>query len=186
MRWLRFFLRSGVPADPLVDWRRSWAEAVENPDPARVEALRMQLTQAGAADDDAWEVEREMLDGLAALTALARDAAAGILPEVPTGHRAVGLDTCHLVVRGGMPDDPEGPSGTLLLTSSRLLFVGGRRTLTIPWRALAACVRQDRDLLLARADRPDASRIRCNTYGDALQAAFVARLLSRRARDARL
>lgn len=186
MRWLRFFRRR-AQADPLAGWRQRWAAAIDAPDRGRVEALRAELAADGAVEeDDEREIEREMLEGLEALAVLASQAAAGGLPEVPTGHRAAGRDTCHFVARAGMPDDPDSPSGTLLLTSSRLVFVGGRRSLTVPWHALSACVRQDRDLLIARVDRPDPSRIRCNTYGDALQAAFVARVLSRPRPEPRL
>jgi hypothetical protein len=40
-------------------------------------------------------------------------------------------------------------------------------------------VREDRDLLLIRADRQDAHRFRCNSYGDALCCAFIAARLIR-------
>ena len=51
--------------------------------------------------------------------------------------------------------------------------------MTIPWHSVGVCTRQDRDVLLVRADRQDLHRLRCNTFGDALHAAFLVRHLAR-------
>jgi hypothetical protein len=85
-----------------------------------------------------------------------------------------------------MPDDAAQPSGRLILTSGRAIFVGGARGVTVAWHSVAEPMQADRDLILVRADRETVYRFRCNSFGDALAAAFVARQLAgRRGRSPR-
>ncbi|MGH9370911.1 MAG: hypothetical protein ACRD15_05215 [Vicinamibacterales bacterium] len=167
-----------------VDWRRSWAVAVEAPQSARAEDLRARLDEiaGGIPDSEALEIEREMLEGLDALVELTAAIANGGPPAIPTGHRVVGGDRCHFSAPASLPDDPAQPSGTLLLTGTRMVFVGGARAVTVPWHSVAECVRQDRDVLLVRLDRPDVHRVRCNTFADALCAARLVRHFAPRRR----
>jgi len=50
----------------------------------------------------------------------------------------------------------------------------------VPWHSVARCLRQERDLVLVRANQQDLHRLRCNSFADALRAAFVAREVTRR------
>ena len=177
-RWLK-----GRREDPaLLEWRRDWATAVEAPDRQRAEGLRARLSLSGAQQhDDDDELEREMLEGLESLLALMDEVGAHGLPTVATGHRAARDEVCHFSTPATLPDDPGLPAGTLLFTTSRAIFVGGARTMSVPWHTVSACVRQDRDLLLVRRSPGAAHRIRFNTYGDVLRAACLAgRLCTRR------
>jgi hypothetical protein len=79
-----------------------------------------------------------------------------------------------------LPDDPAQPSGTLLLTNIRAIFIGGSRAVTVPWHAVGRSFPQNRDLVLIRTDREDLHRFRCNSFADALRGAFLARHLSKR------
>jgi hypothetical protein len=185
MGWFSWLTRSnGNENRRTQEWRRAWAAAVVAPDAAVARDLRARLADLAGneVDDDVYEIEREMLDGLDALVELASGIANGGPPTIPTGHRAVGADRCHFSAPVSLPDDPAQPSGTLLLTSTRMVFVGGARSVTIPWHSIGECTHHDRDVLLVRVDRQDLHRIRCNTFADALRAAFLARHLASRRR----
>lgn len=181
MGWLRWLKRTNTEDARLAGWHKAWSAAAEAPDKAGAERLRAALADIGV-EDDACEIEREMLEGLEALVELSAAVDGGLPPPIVTGHRAVGGDRCYFSAPASMPDLPAQPCGTLLLTGTRAIFVGGASAVTIPWHLVAACRRQDRDLLLIRSDRPDLHRLRCNTYGDALHAAYVAAQLNPRRR----
>jgi hypothetical protein len=182
MRWLGWLTRANGNRDPRTeDWRRAWADALADPDAARALDLREQLAAIGL-DDERFEIEREMLEGLEALVELSAAVAGNGPPIISTGHRAVGADPCYFSAPASLPDDPAQPSGTLLLTSTRAVFVGGARAVTIPWHSVAQCLRQDRDVLIVRVDRAELHRVRCNTFADTLRAAFLARHLVSRPR----
>jgi hypothetical protein len=51
---------------------------------------------------------------------------------------------------------------------------------TVPWHAVGRSFPQNRDLVLIRTDREDLHRFRCNSFADAMRAAFLARHLSKR------
>ena len=175
MGWLGWFRRTDTNEDKrLRDWRTAWAAAAEAPSRAAAADLKGALVEIGL-DDDEHEIEREMLEGLESLVELSEQVNSGAPPVIETGHRAVGPDRCYFSAPTTLPDDPAQPSGTLLLTATRAIFVGGARSVTIPWHGVGAIQRHDRDLLLVRVDRQDLHRIRCNTFGDALHAAFLAR-----------
>jgi hypothetical protein len=184
MKWLGWLRRSTRHDNPQARrWREAWQQAAEAPDAAAARGLRHELERmANGSDGDELEIEREMLEGLDELVDLAGAIAAGDPPVVTTGHRAVGADRCYFSAPASLPDDPAQPSGTLLLTNTRMVFVGGARAVTLAWHMAGECVRQDRDVLLVRVDRQDVHRLRCNTYGDALRAAFLARHLAPRRR----
>jgi hypothetical protein len=184
MGWLGWLKRSNRDEDRRTrEWRRSWAAAASKPDATGAGDLRAQLREiVGVAEDDDFEIEHEMLDGLDALVELSVATAQTGPPTIATGHRAVGSDRCHFSAPASLPDDPSQPSGTLLLTNTRLIFVGGARSLTVPWHSVGECVHQDRDVVLVRVDRQDLQRVRCNTFADSLCAAFLAKHLSSRRR----
>ena len=156
-------------------WRAAWADAIDRHDQAAPERLRRALEEmAGPSEDH--EIELEMLEGLEQLTTLREHLGAAQLPILETGHRVVGTDVCHFSEPVSIPDDPAQPSGRLLLTSTRAIFIGGR-LIGIPWHAARQVVNTDRDVLLVRVTADEAIRFRCNTYGDALRAAELARYL---------
>jgi hypothetical protein len=175
MRWLGWLKRTRKQEDArLREWRTHWTAAVEAPSAERAAVLRRGLVEIGLEDDE-HEIEREMLEGLEALVAVNDVLLTSGPAPVETGHRAVGSDRCYFSAPASLPDDPGQPAGTLLLTGTRAIFVGGARAVTIPWHGVGSCARQDRDVLLVRTDRPDLHRLRCNSYGDALRAAALVR-----------
>ena len=178
MHWLRRLLGSTRGGSAATQWRQDWTAAAAAPDDAAVRALRERLALLPTAPDDDFEIEQEMLEGLEGLLRFAAQAAEHGLPAVDTGHRVVGADRCHFSAPASMPDDPAQPSGRLLLTNARAVFVGGSRGITLPWHALAAPVHSDRDLILVRVDGSALHRFRCNSYSDVLTATFVARRLA--------
>lgn len=168
-------------------WREAWTAALAHPDDTAIADLDAALhVQPPLADD--LEVEEEMLDALRQLVELERDLAAGRTPTVETTHRVVGLDRCHFSAPVSIPDDPSQPTGRLLLTSTRAVFAGGARTPALPWHGIRDVVHQSRDLLfvVARADGDDGQRFRCNSFGEALRGAAIARHLVRQARTRQL
>jgi hypothetical protein len=167
----------------LDDWRRLWQDECRAPSHAGVGALRAALTALGLPEDEI-EIEREMLDGLEQLVVI-REAAGAGLPLIETGHRVVGPDACHFTAPASMPDEPAQPSGRLILTSARAIFAGGARAVTVPWHAIGRVLQQERDLVLVPHDRHALLRFRCNVFGDAMTAAFLAETLAGRHRRQR-
>lgn len=181
MGLLHRFLKPRRAAREIEAWKQAWIEAAASPDADKVRDLRARLDRLVAPDGDL-EIEREMLEGLAHVTEFASTVAARGLPAIATGHRVVGADVCHFTAPASMPDDPAQPSGRLLLTSARAIFVGGARAVTVPWHAVGRYVQTDRDLILVRVDGSALYRFRCNSFDDALCGAFIARQLAGKAR----
>jgi hypothetical protein len=177
----RWFKRKAVGGeDPqLTTWKHAWLQACETPDPGRVLELTEKLNSLALPEEDI-EIEREMLAGLDDLIKLRDAVGQQGLPIVQTGHRIVGREACHFSAPCSMPDEPSQPSGRLMFTSARAIFAGGATSITVPWHAVAKVLPQHRDLLLVRRDREVLYRFRCNVFGDALTAAFLARTLSSR------
>jgi hypothetical protein len=162
-------------------WRREWSRAAAAADAQAITSLRSALkAQPPMAPD--LELEEEMLDGLERLVALVGDLEVSRLPQVETSHRVVGSDVCHYSAPASMPEDPLQPSGRLLLTATRAVFIGGPKLTALAWHAAGQAVHGDRDLLLVRADGTAAYRFRCNSYADALCGAAIARHLMHSAR----
>jgi hypothetical protein len=170
------WFRSRGRDDGLTTWRAAWHEAAVQPADADVERLRQELESRGLPLEDL-EVEREMLDGLAAAVAFERQLSTG-LPVVETGHRVVGADTCHFIATASLPDVPGQPAGRLLLTNRRAIFAGGASSSTLPWHAVAEATALDRDLILVRRGADTLLRLRCNTFEEALCGRLVARRLA--------
>ena len=179
--WLSRRTKNGTQA-----WRNEWNDAVEALDGSAVLRLEAALRAAPPLADDL-EVEEEMLDGLKQLLAL--EAGMGISgpPIVETSHRVVGHDACHFSAPVSVPDDPAQPTGRLLLTSTRAVFAGGSRAPAVPWHTVRQVLRHGRDVLFvtARGGEDDGVRYRCNSFGEALCAAAIARHLAERAGRAR-
>ena len=144
-----------------------------------VSDLRGRLEQLSAPDGDL-EIEREMLEALEHVVDFAAAVAEGGLPAIATGHRVVGTDVCHFTAPVSMPDDPTQPSGRLLLTNARAIFVGGARGMAVAWHAITQPTQSHRDLILIRTDGTALYRFRCNSFDDAICAAFIARRLAPR------
>jgi hypothetical protein len=174
--WLRG--KPKAAADPrITEWQTAWHTALAAPDRAQADALRAHLDGLGLPEEDI-EIEREMLDGLEQLAELVQASRTGGLPTLVTGHRVVGADVCHFIAPASIPDDPAQPTGRLILTSTRAIFVGGARGLTLRWHALAEPIHAERDLVLVRTDGQSLHRFRCNSFADAMSAAFIARQLT--------
>jgi hypothetical protein len=156
----------------LRDWRRAWADAASRADVSALGELEAALAAAGLPEEEI-EVEREMLDGLIALCALRDQAERSGLPVIETGHRAAAGARCHFSAPASMPDEPAQPSGRLLLTDQRAVFAGPGSG-TVSWHAVAQVLQTDRDLVLIHRGRDRAHRFRCNSYADALTAAYIA------------
>jgi hypothetical protein len=135
----------------------------------------------GLPEDDV-EIEREMLVALDDATTLAAEIRASGLPIVETGHRVVAHDRCHFSASATMPDEPGQPSGRLLLTSGRAIFVGGANAVSVAWHMIGEAQHTDRALVLVRTTRDRLYRFQCNSYGDALRATLIARELLRKGR----
>jgi hypothetical protein len=178
---------SRKPADGTRAWREAWQAALDGLDPGAPARLEAALRAEPPLADDL-EVEEEMLDALRQVLALEQALATGRPPLVETSHRIVGNDRCHFSAPVSMPDDPAQPTGRLLFTSSRAVFAGGTRAPTIPWHAVRQVIRTGRDVLLVtgRGDDDNALRYRCNSFGEALCAAAIARYLSGPARSRQL
>lgn len=179
MGWFDWWRSNGAAEAWTRQWKKEWAAAVEASDAATAAALRARLEAAGL-EDERFEIEREMLEGLEAVLELEATVAARGPETIVTGHRAVGADRCYFTAPVSLPDDPAQPSGTLLLTNLRAIFIGGSRAVTVPWHAVGRSFPQNRDLVLIRTDREDLHRFRCNSFADAMRAAFLARHLSKR------
>jgi hypothetical protein len=160
----------------LREWRKAWMLASAEPTADQAQSLRARLDALGLSEEEI-EIEREMLDALDAVVELSANVADTGLPTIATGHRIVGTDICHFTAPASMPDEPSQPSGRLILTSARALFVGGRG-LTIPWHAVVQAGHTNRDLLLVRHGNASLYRFQCNTFADAMCAAFLARRLT--------
>ena len=172
--WLR---GRGAPLEDsrLRGWRAAWAHvaAATQDQPDQIARLTAELDGFGLADDDV-EIEREMLDALRDREALLASVRASGLPTVETGHRVVRGEPCHYSAPASMPEEIGQPAGRLLLTSGRAIFVGGAKSVAAAWHTIAEATHGERDLLLVRNGRDQAYRFRCNSYGDALRAAFIA------------
>jgi hypothetical protein len=174
--WLR-----GRSESPTRAWREAWSAAVAALDAGAIADLEAALRRQPPLADDL-EIEEEMLDGLRQLLELERQIAAGHLPIVETTHRVVGSDRCHFSAPVSAPDDPAQPTGRLLLTSTRAVFAGGARAPALPWHGVREVVHAGRDLLFVsnRDTGEGGQRFRCNSFGDALCGAAIARALARR------
>lgn len=168
-------------------WRKDWDTAVEALDVSAVPRLEAALRRTPPLADDL-EVEEEMLDGLKQLLDLETTLAASGPPVLATTHRVVGHDACHFSAPVSIPDDPAQPTGRLLLTSTRAVFAGGSRAPAVAWHTVRQVVRTGRDLLFVttRGGEEDGVRYRCNSFGEALSAAAIARHLAGRARTRQL
>jgi hypothetical protein len=157
-------------------WREAWTRAVEAEDASQLPRLRSELKTLAPAAEDV-ELEQEMLDALETLVELRTNAVSGPLPSVETHHRIVGSDICHFSAPASLPDDPSQPSGRVLLTNARSLFLGGAHGGSVAWHLVRDVIRLDRDVLIIRHDGSAAAHFRFNSFADAVSAAFIARRL---------
>lgn len=161
-------------------WFAAWHQAVQTGDETALQTLEVQAGQRRDRGDDV-EIEDEMIEGARRVFALARDIEAAGLPTLTTNHRVVGADACHFSAPASLADDPAQPSGRLLLTAARAIFIAGPKLIQIPWHSVRNAQGRERDILLSRG-AAEAIRFRCNTYGDALTGALIARHLVERVR----
>src|SRR5215203_6419943 len=70
MGWLGWFRRGANGGDPHIEqWRKDWEAACAAPSREQAEALRSRLDDLGPVEER-YEIEREMVDGLAAVAEL--------------------------------------------------------------------------------------------------------------------
>ncbi len=176
--WTRWIAgKRGAADSARAAWQEAWsAAAAQAVPPEAVDALKARLETLGLPEEEI-ELEREMLDGLETAIALRESVERSGLPYTETGHRVIGQETCHFSAPVFAPDEPDHPGGRLLFTPTRAVFVGGGRTIPIPWHAVTQTQQAERDLLLIRADRERLYRFRCNSFSDAMTAALLARRL---------
>jgi hypothetical protein len=179
MGLVEWFRRNRAPdEDPrLIAWRKSWTAAAESGDAAAAGPLGRELTALGCPDDEI-EIEREMLGALLDLAVLTASVQLEGLPTIVTGHRIIRDERCHFTAPVSMPDDPSQPGGRLFLTDRRAAFAGGAASSSVAWHRVADVLSIERDLVLIGAGQTMLNRFRCNSFSDALCAAFLARELS--------
>lgn len=170
-----FKSNAGTGGKQQAHWREAWSRAVDAEDASRLSVLRDELTALSSVAEDV-EVEQEMLEALQHLADLQVVAGGGELPPIETHHRIVGSDICHFSAPASLPDDPSQPSGRVLLTNVRTLFLGGRGA-SVAWHSIRDVLRIERDVLLVRADGTPAVHFRFNSFSDAVSAAFLAKRL---------
>jgi hypothetical protein len=162
--------RKSATASPSHAWWDAARSAETAPTAEAVASLRDTLASPVTAADER-ERQVEMLEGLEQLVGLA-----GSEPAViHTQHRVVGSDVCHMVAPAclvGITDHP----GKLFLTSRRLIHVG-ESVRSWPWHRIGGVERTDRALEITILGAPDTVNLICNTYGDAMTAAHLARRL---------
>jgi hypothetical protein len=157
-------------------WREHWSKAAASSDDAEIARLANDLDAFHFSEDEI-EIEREMLQALVEREGLASTIRQSGLPHVETGHRVVRGEPCHYSEPASMLDDSGQPSGRLLLTASRAVFVGSGKTVSAAWHTISTALHAERDVVLLKNGHEHSYRFRCNTYGDALRAAFIAREL---------
>jgi hypothetical protein len=172
--WRWFTGRGAAHVDSrLRRWREHWSKAAASFDHGEIERLAHDL-DAFELPEDEIEIEREMLQALVDREQLASTIRESGLPNIETGHRVVRGEPCHYSEPVSMPDDAGQPSGRLLLTANRALFVGSGKNVAAAWHTISVAVHAERDVLLVKNGREHAYRFRCNSYGDALRATFIA------------
>jgi hypothetical protein len=172
---LRYRHRRPVVDPELLAFRREVAAACDALDSTAISRLRQRREELGQSEEDA-AVEIEMLDGLEEFLTFRTRVEREGLPIVDTQHRALGADRCHLWTPAFLTDKVDA-AGKLFLTNARLVFIGGG-VIAVPWSAVHKVTRDGRDLVAVVPARNIAFRLRCNTYGEALRASFVAGMLA--------
>lgn len=167
--WLRGDTRAH---DTLAEWRQAWQRAIDAPADGDLLALRRALEAATPADADV-ELELEMLEALEELRRVQDDAARDALPVIETQHRIVAAERCHFSSPASIADDAAQTSGRVLITPTRVVFVGAGRTQALAWHAVREVARMGRDVALVRVDR-SAVQFRFNTFSDAVVTTFLA------------
>jgi hypothetical protein len=168
--WRVFRKQTAAPVDAA--WWQAARAAEVAPTADALTALRAGLVSPTLQPDEA-ERQVEMLDALEQLVSLAGRGPSAI----ETQHRVIGTDTCHLVVPAclvGLTDQP----GKLFITSRRLIHVGGT-VRSWPWHRIGGVDRTERALEVTILGTTDTVNLICNTYGDAMAAAHLARRLQR-------
>ena len=175
--WQWFNRRGTAHVDSrLRRWREQWSRAAASEDQEDIARLTQELDAMAYAEEEI-EIEREMLHALRERDTLASSVRESGLPRVETGHRVVRGEPCHYSEPASMPEEPGQPSGRLLLTANRAVFVGSGKTVASAWHTISVALSAERDVVVVKNGREQAYRFRCNSYGDALRASFIAQQL---------
>lgn len=162
--------QAGVPPYPAASDEEARALAAE------AARLRLRFPELGLTAEDV-ELEIEELDGLEDAVALRAALGRGEdLPDVPTSHRAVAGETCHLAAIASRSDHAGDAGGRLFLTAQRIAYLG-TPPLRLGWAHVAQVLVDGRDLVVVRRSG-ERTVFRCNSYGDVAKAVLIsARLL---------
>src|SRR5688500_7562506 len=117
------------------EWRDTWDASIASNSAARNDELPPALPALEAGGSDV-EIELEMLEALQQLANIHDTVAAGSMPVIETHHRVIGAEACHFTAPASLPSDAAQPSGRVLFTPSRSLFIGGGKTTGLPWHAV--------------------------------------------------
>ena len=166
----RWFAKGSSPKIDTAWWEAAEA-AADAPASDAIDALTGALASGHATDE--LERQQEMVEGLRDLVTIA---AAAALPVLTTQHRAIGNDQCHFIAPVSLGVEGGG-AGKIFLTSARIVFVGGRLR-SWPWHRLRRVTRAGRNLIIVIAGEADDLVLQCNTYGEALVAAYVIKKLA--------
>ena len=170
--------------DPRLEaFHQEVAAACDAADGAAVDRLLARRADVGLSEDEA-AIEIEMLEGLREFLEFRAEAERDGLPVLDTQHRVLGADRCHFWTPAFPPDRVEA-GGKLFFTATRLVFLGGGVQAT-PWNAVAKIGREGCDLVVVVPSRDAIFRFRCNAFGEAMRAQYVAErlLAANRARRA--
>jgi hypothetical protein len=145
-----------------------------------VHALLTLQTSLGLEDDELGFSTIERLKGLAALFDYEAVAMAdgGRLPKI-AGHDAiVAPGACHFVSTATYDKRGDNdPSGSLFLSSERLIFVATEGLTTADWDKVMSVEDDERVLRVQRRDRKTPYLFLLPSIGDAMKAKFIARNL---------
>lgn len=141
--------------------------------PEAIGALRAKIAASARPADDL-ERQEEILEGLEQLLIVS----SAPLPVVETQHRVIGADVCHFVAPANLIGQVDTP-GKVFITAQRLVFAGGR-VHAWPWHRVRTLVRVERTLVVTALGAPEDVHLGCNSYGDAMVAAYLANLARRR------
>lgn len=144
-----------------------------SPEAGALDRLRRQMQDATSPDE--LERREEFVEGLQHLLELSTN---GAFPRVETQHRVIGTDTCHFVAPASVSGQSEA-AGKLFLTSQRIVFAS-HGVHAWPWHRVRDITRIGRALVIVVAGVEDPVQIQCNSYGEAMVAAHMARGLAGR------
>ena len=161
-------------------WREHWLKAAASSEHTDIARLTTELNAFDFPEDEI-EIEREMLHALIEREQLA-SSNPGIGPSASGNRASRGSRRALPLFRAHLNARRCGTTlGAFAADRQSRIFVGSGKTVAAAWHTISAVLQAERDLVLVKNGHEHAYRFRCNSYGDALRAAFIAReILARR------